>query len=369
MGRSSAIDLVADQMPACRFYASRYSSSAMIKVGIVGGSGYTGGELLRLLSLHPGAEAVCITSRKLEGRPVGDVHTHLRGIYSLKFESPSPAEVAERCDVVFTAVPHGTAMDWVPGLLDEGTKVVDLSADYRLPLEVFEKTYGMKHRAFREGVFGMPELHPEVRGAEFVANPGCYPTGASLAVAPLVGAGFAERVVFDSKSGISGAGIAPSETSHYPNMAENVIAYKLSTHRHRVEIDQELGRLSPEIKVSFTPHVVPAVRGIFTTAHLLVKEELVGDIPDKSEIERIYRDFYRDSPFIRLVPGVPSLGAVRGSNFCDIGFEVDGYGDRIVVVSAIDNLVKGASGQAIQNMNLMTGIAETEGLWFPGGAP
>ncbi|HOI68609.1 MAG TPA: N-acetyl-gamma-glutamyl-phosphate reductase [Methanothrix sp.] len=341
----------------------------MITVGIVGGSGYTGGELLRLLSLHPGAEAVCITSRKLEGKPVGEVHPHLRGISSLKFESPSASEVAERCDVVFTAVPHGTAMDWVPELLDAGAKVVDLSADYRLPLEVFEKTYGMKHRAFREAVFGMTELHPEVRGAGFVSNPGCYPTGASLSVAPLVRAGLAERVVFDSKSGISGAGIGPSETSHYPNLAENVIAYKLTTHRHRAEIDQELGRLSPGIKVSFTPHVVPAIRGILTTAHLLVKEEFIGDIPNKGEISKIYQDFYRDSPFVRLVPAVPSLGAVRGSNFCDIGFEVDGSGDRIVVVSAIDNLVKGASGQAIQNMNLMTGMAETEGLWLPGGAP
>jgi N-acetyl-gamma-glutamyl-phosphate reductase len=338
----------------------------MIKVGIVGGSGYTGGELLRLLSCHPRAEAVCITSRKLEGTPVGDVHTHLRGICSLKFESPAISEIAERCDLVFTAVPHGTAMDWVPGLLDEGAKVVDLSADYRLPLEVFEKTYKMKHRAFREAVFGMPELHPEVKGANFVANPGCYPTGASLSVAPLVKAGLAERVVFDSKSGISGAGIAPSETSHYPNLAENVIAYKLTTHRHSAEMRQELSRLSPGVKVSFTPHVVPAIRGILTTAHVLVKDEFVGD---KAEILKIYQQFYKDAPFVRLVPGVPSLGGVRGSNFCDIGFEVDGSGDRIVVVSAIDNLVKGASGQAIQNMNLMMGLGETEGLWFPGSAP
>ncbi len=338
----------------------------MITVGIVGGSGYTGGELLRLLSCHPEAEAVCITSRKLEGTPVGDVHTHLRGISSLKFESPTIPEIARRCDLVFTAVPHGTAMDWVPGLLDEGAKVVDLSADYRLPLEVFEKTYGMKHRAFREAVFGMPEIHPEVRGAELVANPGCYPTGAILAAAPLVKAGLAERVVFDSKSGISGAGIAPSETSHYPNLAENVVAYKLTTHRHSAEMRQELFRLSPGVKVSFTPHVVPAIRGILTTAHIFVEDEFVGD---KAEILKIYQEFYRNSPFVRLVPGVPSLGAVRGSNFCDIGFEVDGSGDRIVVVSAIDNLVKGASGQAIQNMNLMMGLDEIEGLWFPGGAP
>ena len=260
-------------------------------------------------------------------------------------------------------------MDWVPGLLDEGAKVVDLSADYRLPLDEFEKTYKMKHKAFREAVFGMPELHPEVRGAAFVANPGCYPTGASLAAAPLVEAGLAERVIFDSKSGISGAGIAPSPTSHYPNLAENVVGYKLTTHRHTAEIRQELSRLSPGVKVSFTPHVVPAIRGILTTAHVLVKDEFAGKIPDKTEISKIYQEFYKDAPFVRMVPGVPSLGAVRGSNFCDIGFEVDGSGDRIVVISAIDNLVKGASGQAIQNMNLMMGPGETEGLWFPGGAP
>lgn len=341
----------------------------MIKVGIVGGSGYTGGELLRLLSVHPQSEAVCITSRRLEGTPVDEVHPHLRGITSLSFESPSAQEIAERCDVVFTAVPHGTAMDWVPGLLDGGAKVIDLSADYRLPLNVFEETYKIKHKAFIEAAFGMPELHPEVKDANLVANPGCYPTGASLAVAPLAKAGLVERVVFDSKSGISGAGNSPSQTSHYPNMAENVQGYRLTTHRHVPEIKQELGRLSPDIKVSFTPQVVPSIRGILTTAHVLVKEEYVRNIPDASEINKLYREFYKNAPFVRMSNNMPSLGAVRGSNFCDINFEIDGSGDRIVVLSAIDNLVKGASGQAIQNMNMMMGLDETTGLWFPGVAP
>ncbi len=297
------------------------------------------------------------------------VHPHLRKITSLSFESPSIEDIAGRCDVVFTAVPHGTAMDWVPDLLDAGVKVVDLSADYRLPLDVFEETYKIRHRAFIEAVFGLPELHPEVKDADLVANPGCFPTGAILSVAPLVEAGLVQRVVFDSKSGISGAGIAPSETSHYPNLAENVKGYKLTTHRHVPEMVQELRRLSPDVKISFTPHVVPAIRGILTTAHVFVKDEFVGDIPDALEIAGLYEAFYKDAPFVRMVRDVPSLGGVRGSNFCDISFEIDGSGERIVALSAIDNLVKGASGQAIQNMNLITGLDETAGLWFPGGAP
>ena len=341
----------------------------MIDVGIVGGSGYTGGELLRLLSNHPECNVVVVTSRKLAGRSVSSVHPHLKGIYNLNFEAPTAKEIADRCDIAFTAVPHGTAMDWVPELLDAGTRVIDLSSDYRLPVDVFEKTYGTKHRAPREAVFGMTELHPEVAGAKLVGNPGCYPTGATLAVAPLVKAGLIDRVVFDSKSGISGAGAEPTETSHYPNMAENVIPYKLTTHRHVPEIKQELTRLSPGVKISFTPHVIPAVRGILTTAHVFAKDDAVDTIQDKSAVAEIYKDFYKNAHFIRMAEGVPKLSSVRGSNFCDISFEPEKGTDRIVVISAIDNLVKGASGQAIQNMNLMAGLDETTGLWFPGMAP
>ena len=181
----------------------------MIDVGIVGGSGYTGGELLRLLANHPEVKVTAVTSRKLSGKPVSLVHPHLKNIYSLNFEALSAKEAAERCDIVFTGVPHGTAMDWVPELLDAGTRVIDLSSDYRLPTDVFEKTYGMKHRAPREAVFGLTELHPEVAKAKLVGNPGCYPTGATLAVAPLAKAGLVDRVVYDSKSGISGAGVEP----------------------------------------------------------------------------------------------------------------------------------------------------------------
>ncbi|MDM7933953.1 MAG: N-acetyl-gamma-glutamyl-phosphate reductase [Methanothrix sp.] len=341
----------------------------MIDVGIVGGSGYTGGELLRLISGHPEAKAVVVTSRRLAGKPVSSVHPHLKELCSLNFEAPSAPEVADRCDIVFTAVPHGTAMDWVPELLDSGARVIDLSSDYRLPVEVFEETYKMKHRAPRDAVFGLPELHPEVAGAKLVGNPGCYPTGATLAVAPLAKAGLVERVVFDSKSGISGAGAEPTETSHYPNMAENVIPYRLTNHRHLPEIRQELLRLSPKIKISFTPHVVPAVRGILTTAHVFASDGASSALQDRAQVAQIYRDFYRSAHFIRMADGVPRLSAVRGSNFCDIYFEPERGGDRLVVISAIDNLVKGASGQAIQNMNLMAGLDERTGLWHPGLAP
>ncbi|HMB44484.1 MAG TPA: N-acetyl-gamma-glutamyl-phosphate reductase [Candidatus Methanoperedens sp.] len=334
-------------------------------IGIIGGSGYTGGELMRLLSQHPEAKIKAVTSRNRKGQKISDTHAHLRKIIDSEFEDLSPEEVASRCDIAFTAVPHGNAMQVVPALIDSGIKVIDMSADYRLRTDVFEKNYKLKHIDPRKTVYGLPELHPDISQQQFIANPGCYPTGASLAAAPLASAGLIGRAVFDSKSGISGAGIQPSEVSHYPNMAENIQAYKLTTHRHRAEIVQELTRLDGSLNsISFTPHVIPSVRGILTTAHIFVKKELSSE-----DVSAIYSDFYRDKPFIRLIKGIPMLGNVRGSNFCDIGFEVENDSDRIVVISAIDNLVKGASGQAIQNMNLMFGLPETCGLWSPGFAP
>lgn len=336
-----------------------------MNIGIIGGSGYTGGELLRILAGHPEANVVAVTSRSRKGQKVSDTHTHLRKIYDLEFEDLTPVETASRSDIVFTAVPHGTAMKIVPELLDAGVKVIDLSADYRLDHIVFEKVYKMKHTDPRDAVYGIPELHQNVSSQSFIANPGCYPTGASLAAAPLAEKGLIELAVFDSKSGISGAGAEPTEVSHYPNMAENIQPYKITSHRHRAEIVQELTRLDKSLKkISFTPHVIPSVRGILTTAHLFVRKEL-----DEEAVSKIYQDFYRDRPFIRLIQGIPTLPGVRGSNFCDIGFEVEKDSERIVLISAIDNLVKGASGQAIQNMNLMFGLPETTGLWMPGFAP
>ena len=332
----------------------------MIKAGIIGASGYTGGELMRLLLVHPKVKVTVATSRKLDGNDVCDTHPHLRGLTKLKFQNLEPEEVGSCCDVVFVAVPHGTAMYIVPQLMEGKAKVIDLSADYRLRQDIFESVYKLEHKDPREAVFGLPELHPEIAGATLIANPGCFPTGAVLAAAPLASAGLISSVVFDSKSGITGAGIEPSQTSHYPNMAENVQAYKLTTHRHVAEFLQELSRLDSSLtNISFTPHVVPSIRGILTTAHIFTKEKL-----ELEYVRYVYDQMYKDKPFVRVIEGIPSLGAVRGSNFCDIGFEVDHRNNRIVVVSAIDNLVKGASGQAIQNMNIMFGIPETEGIWY-----
>jgi len=337
----------------------------MINAGIIGASGYTGGELMRLLLNHPEVNITAATSRKLAGQAVSDTHRHLKSFLDLKFENLSPEEIKSACDVVFVAVPHGTAMDIVPELLDGEVKVIDLSADYRLKTADFEQAYDMKHRDPREAVYGLVELHPEVSEQTFIANPGCYPTGANLAAAPLAKAGVINSVIFDSKSGITGAGINPSAVSHYPNMAENVQAYKLTSHRHLAEFVQELNRLDNSLKnISFTPHVVPSIRGILTTAHVFTKDTMGVD-----EVRALYEEMYKDKPFVRVVDGSPSLGAVRGSNFCDIGFEVDERNNRVVVVSAIDNLVKGASGQAIQNMNMICGFNETAGLWSAAAAP
>lgn len=335
----------------------------MIEVGIVGGSGYTGGELLRLLSFHPEIEVVVVTSRRFSGKPVSSVHGHLEGIYDLSFENPTLAEVGDRCDVVFTAVPHGSAMGIVPELLGSA-KVIDLSADYRLPPRVFEAVYGLEHSDVRDAVYGLPEIH-DVTGHDLVANPGCYPTGAVLAAAPLVSERLLSLAVFDSKSGISGAGAGPSMVSHYPVMAENVQPYKLTTHRHSAEIVQELKRFDDDLlSISFTPHVVPSVRGILTTAHLFTIESMDGE-----ETRKLYEKFYYDKPFVRLRKTISSLPVVRGSNFCDIYIETDDDNNRVVVITAIDNLVKGASGQAIQNMNIIFNLDETTGLWQPGLAP
>jgi N-acetyl-gamma-glutamyl-phosphate reductase len=334
----------------------------MIRVGIIGGSGYTGMELIRLLSNHEFVKISVATSRRLEGRRIEDVHRHLRGFSDLIYEDVDPSKIASRSDVVYTAVPHGSGMRYVPALLENGTRVIDISADYRLPPDEYARIYGRDRNDNYERVYGLSELHPEVKDARLVANPGCYSTGAILAVAPIVKSGLAERIVFDSKSGISGAGIEPTERSHYPNLAENIIAYEVKNHRHKAEIIQELRRLNERpVKVYFTPHVIPCIRGILTTAHVFVNDEV-----SKEDLRVIYDEFYDGKPFIR-VGDIPSIGSVRGTNFCDIGFEVDG--DRIIVVSSIDNLIKGASGQAIQNMNLMFGIDERSGLWFPGLFP
>lgn len=328
-----------------------------MKIGIIGASGYTGSELLRLLAFHPKVEVFAASSRRFEGKRIWEVHRFLKGFYNLEFCKPEDRKFSE-CDLVFTAVPHGEAMNYVPKLLELGIKVVDLSADYRLPKEVYEKVYGKKHLHYVEAVFGIPELYrEEIKKAKLVANPGCYSTVAILSLAPLAKLELIDNAVLDCKSGITCAGESPSEFTHYPNLHESVVVYKVTDHRHYYEIIQELRKLQEDVRVHFTPQVFPGSRGILANAHVFLRGEL-----SREELYKIYEDFYKDCYFVRLQDEV-KLIQVRGSNFCDIAiFKGE---SRTVVVAAIDNMVKGASGQAIQNMNLMLGFDETLGLRVP----
>ncbi len=328
-----------------------------MKIAIIGASGYAGGDLIRLLLAHPSAEVTCATSRKLAGKPVDSVHPHLKGFTRLCFENPS-IETLD-ADLAFLAVPHTAAMTYAGPLLERGIRVVDLSADYRLPKDIFEKVYGVEHTDYFEAPYGLPELHrDQCKGVDFISNPGCFPTGATLAAAPL--APFAHTIIYDSKTGVSGAGDNPSAVTHYPNVGDNVNPYKWTSHRHLAEMKLEAARLGSAAQVYFTPHLVPVNRGILTTAHILLNEPMGQD-----EVEALYQRYYQGEPFVRYQ--MPVLAAVRGSNFCDIKAESEGY--RVVAVSAIDNLVKGAAGQAIQNMNIMCGYDERAGLMSPGLLP
>ena len=330
----------------------------MYKVAIIGASGYTGGELLRMLLNHGEVEITDITSRKYDGTPAHKIHPHIRDS-GLEFKNKEPDELD--ADVVFTATPHGASMKIVPQILETGAKVVDLSGDYRYrDTAVYEKWYGMEHTdKEHKGAFGLPELYrDEIKKADLVANPGCFPTGAILSSYPLVKNNLVDRIVIDSKTGVSGAGVNPSSTTHYPNIADNINPYKISSHRHMSEIQQELHGFD-DVKVSFTPHLVPVIRGIQTTSHSFLIEDITTE-----DLRKYYEKEYKDEYFIKLMDEgeIPHLSSVRGSNFVHIGgFEIDETG-RVVMLSAIDNLVKGASGQAIQNMNILLGIDERTGL-------
>ena len=329
----------------------------MLEVAIIGASGYTGGELLRFLDVHSKVEVVAATSRQYADTPIRKVHPHLHDL-DLDFLDKSPSDLD--VDLAFTATPHGASMNIVPELIEKGIKVVDLSGDYRFDdITIYEKWYGLKHNKPLESVYGMPEMYrEEIKGANLVANPGCYPTGAILAGIPLVKEGITDTLIADSKSGVSGAGINPTPVTHYPNISDNLVPYAVTNHRHMPEIQEKLRKYG-NVRVSFTPHLIPAIRGIITTLHCFPNKETTP-----SEVQEIYKEEYQDEPFVRVLEEgeIPRLSSVRGSNFCHIGcFEIDENG-RLVVVSAIDNLVKGASGVAVQNMNLMCGFPETMSL-------
>ncbi|MDD1679605.1 MAG: N-acetyl-gamma-glutamyl-phosphate reductase, partial [Methanomicrobiales archaeon] len=262
-----------------------------MEIAIIGASGYTGGELMRLLLTHSTAIVTSATSRTLAGKPVDSVHTHLKGQIDLAFSNPAIDQID--ADFAFLAVPHTVAMKYGGTLRDQGIRVVDLSADYRLPRDMFEKVYGVAHTNYFTVPYGLTELHrDEVRNATFVANPGCFPTGATLAAAPL--APYAKAIIFDSKTGVSGAGNTVTDTTHYPNVADNISPYKWTRHRHLSEMQMEISRLGSKAKCYFTPHLVPVNRGILTTAHILLAEPM-----NQKDAENLYRKFYQGMHFVR----------------------------------------------------------------------
>ena len=336
----------------------------MVSVGIVGGTGYTGVELLRLLALHEEAEVVAITSRAECGRRVDDLFPNLRGLYELAFSEPD-VQVLAACDVVFFATPHNVAMNLVPELLAAGARVVDLSADYRIrDAELWSNWYGEPHASpelLAQAVYGLPEVNREkIVGAHLVACPGCYPTSVQLGLIPLLARGLVdpEHLIASSASGVSGAGRQAKIDNLLSEASDSFKAYAVSGHRHLPEIEQGLSDVSGQAaRVTFVPHLLPIVRGIHSTLFA----RLTGEIED---VQALYEEWYAHEPFVDVLPAgmFPQTRTVKGANRCQISIAIPQQRDTVVVMATIDNLVKGASGQAVQNMNIMLGLPEELGL-------
>lgn len=350
-----------------------------LRVAIAGASGYAGAELVRLAAAHPAYEITAVTSEKSSGQKVAAVFPSLAGLVSHTFEALAPEALAERADAIFLALPHTKSQDPVALCRKAGKLVVDLSADYRLKdVKAYEQWYQAPHthpEMLNEAVYGLPELHrAAIAKAQLVASPGCYPTAAILQLAPLFANGLVQpgTVVIDAKSGISGAGRSPALPYHFPEAHESLEPYKIGQHRHIPEIEQELSRVlgktgghAGAVTIAFTPHLVPMNRGILSTAYCKLNKPM--SLPD---LRALYRNFYTGERFVRLhEDSVPNPRYIKGSNYCDIGVYTDQRAGWVVTVAAVDNLVKGAAGQAIQAMNLMMGIAEETGLTAPGVYP
>jgi N-acetyl-gamma-glutamyl-phosphate reductase len=344
-----------------------------IRAAIVGSTGYTGFELVSLLRYHPQVELTVLTSQSYIGQPISHVFPALRGVCSLVCEALNPESLVARADVIFVALPHKQAMEVVPGFIQAGKKVVDLSADFRFRDAAVYEAWYQPHTAkdlLAEAVYGLPELHAdEIRKTSLVGNPGCYPTGVILAAAPLVRRGVVmlDSIIADCKSGVSGAGRAATLTTHYCEANEGFRAYSVGEHRHTPEMEQELSALAGRtLLVVFTPHLVPMSRGILTTLYANLARETSDE-----EIRALYHEMYGRAPFVRILDKgeLPSTMQVRGTNYCDIAWRLEPRTGRIIVISAIDNLARGASSQAVCNMNLMCGFAEETGLnlrvWQP----
>jgi len=344
------------------------------EIGIIGASGYTGGELLRLLCRHPSLRVGWATSRKHTGLPVGEVFTSLRDFTALNFSAPDLAGLPAGIAAVFVALPHVEAMAVVPALLDRGLKVVDLSADFRLhDAAVYSRAYGHPHTApalLGEAVYGLTEhTRSLVRAARLVANPGCYPTATLLALLPLARRGMLGEfgAIVDAKSGVSGAGRGLKQASLYCEVNEGLTPYNIGRHRHQPEMEQELSAAAGRsVRLTFAPHLVPLSRGMEATIYLMPPANT-----GLREVVELLRETYADEPFVKVLAEgkLPGVRDVVGTNLCRIGCTDDPQGGRLVLVSVIDNLVKGAAGQALQNMNLMLGLPETAGLEAPGLFP
>lgn len=343
----------------------------MIKVGIVGGTGYTGVELLRLLAVHPHVEVVAITSRGEAGRPVADLFPNLRGHFDLCFTNPTAGEL-DQCDVVFFATPHGVAQSTVPDLLEKGIKVIDLSADFRIrDIAVWEKWYNQSHACpelVDEAVYGLPEANRDaIKNARLIACPGCYPTSVQLGFKPLLEKGLVnlDDLIANAASGVSGAGRQANVANLLTEVSDSFKAYGVSGHRHLPEIEQGLVDIAGEsVNVTFVPHLLPMIRGIHSTLYATLKNQGV-------DLQQIFEDCFKDEPFVDVMPAGshPQTRSVKGSNTCRISVFRPQGGDKVVVLVVEDNLVKGASGQAIQNMNIMFDLPETSGLEAPALLP
>lgn len=338
----------------------------MIKVGIVGGTGYTGVELLRLLAVHPDVELTAITSRKEDGLPVADMFPSLRGRVGIKFSSPENADLS-KCDVVFFATPHGVAMAQAPELLKAGVKVIDLAADFRIKEKaVFEKWYKIEHTCpdlLEHAAYGLAELNrDDIQQANLVANPGCYPTTMQLGYYPLLKAGVidAGSLIADCKSGVSGAGRKAEIGTLFSESSDNFKAYGVAGHRHTPETSAQLQRFtSDKVSLIFTPHLVPMIRGMHSTLYARLTKDISNE-----ELQNLFEEQYKDSAFVDVMPfgSHPETRSTRGSNMLRLALHRPDNGNTVIVLVVQDNLVKGASGQAVQCMNLMFGLEETTGL-------
>ena len=333
----------------------------LIKVAIVGSTGYVGTDLIRLLLKNPQVDLKYITSETYMGESYDSIYENYREKFTMKCSEKDIEKIAEDVDLIFMALPHGIVSKEINACILEKTKVIDISADYRLKdVEVYEKWYSTKHGSpelLQEAVYGLCEKNREkIKSARLVANPGCYPTASILSLLPLLKEGLVEKdnIIINAASGVTGAGRSLNLGTHYTECNESFKAYAIGTHRHTPEIEEQIGTI-----VNFTPHLLPMNRGILTTSYANLKEDL-----DYGDIKKVYEKYYKDEYFVRLTKeGIfPETKWVKGSNFCDIGFKIDKRTGKIIIVAAIDNMIKGAAGQAVQNMNIMFGLDEKTGL-------